>query len=99
VKTRDAVKLFTSGDGPIICGSRPTASRDFISVEDLHNGILNGHALTMLGYDEESDKVTLRNPWGHGEWIHQESEDDGIFEMPLKDFYTSFRWMATSAEA
>ena len=93
-QTRVALGELMSREGPKICATRPTAASDFISVEDLHNGLMSGHAYTLLNYDSESDKVTLRNPWGHKEWVHQQSEDDGIFEMPVRDFYSSFRWMA-----
>jgi Calpain family cysteine protease len=99
VQAGKVLQELTAQGGPVICGSRPTANGDFISVEDLHNGLMSGHAYTVLGYDAELGSVTLRNPWGHREWIHQESPDDGIFEMPLRDFYSSFRWVAgTSAE-
>ena len=93
-QTRAVLGELMSREGPKICATRPTAASDFISVEDLHNGLMSGHAYTLLNYDAESDKVTLRNPWGHKEWIHQQSEDDGIFEMPVRDFYSSFRWVA-----
>lgn len=94
--TRQALVELGAYGGPMICGSRPSALGDFISVEDLHNGIVNSHAYTILNFDAESDTVTLRNPWGHKEWVHQQSPDDGIFEMPLKDFYSSFRWIAAA---
>ena len=93
-QTRVALGELMSREGPKICATRPTATSDFISVEDLHNGLMSGHAYTLLAYDTEADKVTLRNPWGHKEWFHQQSENDGIFEMPVRDFYSSFRWMA-----
>lgn len=83
-----------SRGGPVICGSRPAPLRDFISIEELNNGIHPGHAYSVLGFSEENQMVTLRNPWGHGEWVFQESPDDGIFEMPLRQFYANFRWVA-----
>jgi calpain family cysteine protease len=93
-QTRQALTDLTSGDGPVICGSRPTANGDFISTEELKNGIQNGHCYTVLGFDPQSDSVTLRNPWGRKEWEYQDSPDDGVFEMPTHDFYASFRWIA-----
>lgn len=95
-ETRKALEELKSYGGPMLCASRPNALGDFISVEDLHNGIMNSHAYAILGYDSESDLVTLRNPWGHREWNHQDSPDDGVFEMPVRDFYSSFRWMAAA---
>lgn len=95
-QTRKALQELTSTSGTVIAGSRPQALRDFINVEELDNGIMNGHAYSVLKFDPETDKVTLRNPWGHREWRHQASEDDGVFEMPVRDFYSSFRWIAAA---
>ena len=94
-QTRLALLELTSREGPVICGSRPKAVKDdFISVEEMHNGIQNGHCYTVLGFDAEKDKITLRNPWGRKEWEYQDSAEDGVFEMPVHDFYASFRWLA-----
>ena len=93
-QAREALQQLTSRDGPVICGSRPSALGDFISVEELRNGIENSHCYAVLGFDAENDLVTLRNPWGKGEWHFQESADEGIFQMPTRDFYSSFRWVA-----
>lgn len=94
LQTKEALSELLSGEGPVICGSRPNARGDFISVEELHNGVVNGHAYTILGFDSEKESVTLSNPWGKGEWLFQDSDDDGDFDMPLRDFYSSFRWVA-----
>jgi hypothetical protein len=96
-QTREALREMTARVGPVICGSRPRALSDFISNEELKNGIHNSHCYSVLGFDAENDKVTLRNPWGRGEWHHQDSPDDGVFEMPTRDFYSSFRWVAGAA--
>lgn len=93
-QTRQALAELTCREGPVICGSRPVALGDFVSVEELHNGIENGHCYTVLDFSAETDEVTLRNPWGRGEWRFQESPDDGVFKMPLRDFYSSYRWVA-----
>lgn len=97
VEVREHLSSMLSGDGPVICGSRPTALGDFVSVEELHNGIVNSHAYTVKSYDPESDQVTLQNPWHKREWKHaNDGVDDGVFEMPAKDFYCSFRWLAST---
>ena len=93
-QTRQALQQLTDRDGPVICGSRPTALGDFISVEELKNGIENSHCYAILGFDQDKDLVTLRNPWGKGEWHFQEGPNDGVFQMPTRDFYSSFRWVA-----
>ncbi len=99
-QTRQRLAQVANSDAPVICGSRPNALRDFISVEELHNGIVNGHAYTIKQYDAENDMVTLQNPWHKQEWIHAEDgHDDGVFQMPARDFYCSFRWIASEATA
>lgn len=97
-QTREALLALTSRQGPVICGSRPAALTDFISEEELQNGIQNSHCYAILNFDAEGDSVTLRNPWGRREWHYQDSPEDGVFEMPLRDFYSSFRWVAGVAD-
>lgn len=93
-QTRELLQFAKTESGPVICGSRPVANGDFINVEELHNGIANGHCYSIKGFDSKTDKVTLQNPWHRGEWKHgSDAVDDGVFEMPLKDFYSSFRWV------
>lgn len=93
-QTRRVLEDYTSREGPVIVGSRPTAIGDFVSVEDLHNGIANGHCYSVQGFDAAKDTVKLQNPWHKTEWAFQDSPDDGVFEMPVVDFFTSFRWIA-----
>lgn len=55
------------------------------------NGLPQGHAYTVLGYDPATDRVTLRNPWGHGEPVNASGQaadgnDDGSFSMTLAEF-------------
>jgi hypothetical protein len=93
-QTRDLLELACATGGPVICGSRPNANGDFINAEELHNGIANGHCYAVKSFDRTTDTLVLQNPWHKGEWKHgQDPTDDGVFEMPLKDFYTSFRWV------
>jgi hypothetical protein len=99
-QTRELLRQGLSSGGPVICGSRPAANGDFINVEELHNGIANSHCYSIQGYDPESDRVTLQNPWHKGEWkFAQDGQDDGVFEMPLRDFYASFRWVTYAPAA
>lgn len=94
VQTRELLSRALASEGPVICGSRPRANSDFINVEELHNGIVNGHCYSVQGYDPETDRVKLQNPWHKTEWAFaQDGADDGVFEMPLRDFYSSFRWL------
>ena len=97
---REVLADAVANGGPVICGSRARALSDFINVEELHNGIANGHCYSVLGYERDSDLVTLQNPWHKGEWAFaQDGADDGVFEMPLRDFYASFRWLGQGKAA
>ena len=49
------------------------------------------HAYTVIGYDPQSQTVTLRNPWGH------HPEPDGTFTLPLAAFTESFEVIQTIA--
>jgi len=98
-ETRQLLKRITPSEEPILCGSRPDALGDFVSVEELYNGIANSHCYSIQGYDPERDVVILQNPWHKGEWaFHQDGKDDGRFEMPLRDYYCSYRWVAKPAD-
>lgn len=98
--TRDLLAQAMAAGGPVICGSRPTANGDFINAEELHNGIANGHCYRIQSYDRDTDTVTLQNPWHKGEWsFAQDGNDDGVFSMPLPDFYCSFRWVTHAQPA
>jgi hypothetical protein len=51
---------------------------------------VNAHCFTVLGYDSNTQTVTLRNPWG------QPPQPDGIFRLPLTEFLPAFRGIATT---
>ena len=86
--------------GPKVCASRSTPKGDDskISIEELHNGIANNHAYTYRGYNPSTDEVSLRNPWHKGEWtIKGDGKNDGLFTVPLLEFYSSYQWVAGPA--
>lgn len=96
-QTRALLADLCSRPGPRICGSRPLPllKGEQFDVETLHNGIQNSHAYTVLGYDEATDTVRLRNPWNKNPWLLSGAAPEaGVFEMPLAQFYASFRWVA-----
>lgn len=96
-QTRELLTQVVAQEGPILCGSRPTANGDFINSEELHNGIANGHCYSVKDFDPKTQRVTLQNPWHRGEWSHEQDEsNDGVFSMPLNDFYCSYRWVASA---
>lgn len=52
------------------------------------NGISGGHVYSILGVDDDTGMIRLRNPWStegyHGPGGDQ--ANDGKFNMPLDDF-------------
>lgn len=97
-QTRELLSRVTSQPGPDICGTRSEPilrDRMQYDVEELHNGIANAHAYTVMGYDPTSDEVVLRNPWHRQVWVNAKDDASGIFSMPLPQFYSSFRWVAS----
>ncbi len=52
-------------------------------------GLVAGHAYTVLAFDEKSDQLTLRNPWGDTE-PGNDGKDDGIFKLTFAEFMTNF---------
>lgn len=96
-QTREMLISLMDCPQPWLAGSRKTikGQDSVISIEDLHNGIHNNHAYSIQGFDADSDTVSLRNPWRHGEWVlRPDGKDDGTFSMPLKDFYASYLWVS-----
>ncbi|RYX99474.1 hypothetical protein EON78_03575 [bacterium] len=59
----------------------------------------DGHVYTIMGYDSQTDKVKIRNPWGHTEaendlGIARDGSDDGVFEVSIDEFYKAFSMVA-----
>jgi len=99
-ETREMLISLMDCPQPWLAGSRKTVRGhdSQVSIEDLHNGITNNHAYSIKGFDPETDQVWLRNPWRHGEWvIRPDGRDDGVFSMPLRDFYSSYLWVSVPA--
>lgn len=54
---------------------------------------VGAHAFTVLGYDESTQTVSLRNPWGG------HPAPDGTFSLPVAVFLANFDSYAASGEA
>ncbi|MBX3170881.1 MAG: hypothetical protein KF760_25970 [Candidatus Eremiobacteraeota bacterium] len=96
-ETRQMLISLMDCPQPWLAGSRKNVKGQdsVVSIEDLHNGIHNNHAYSIQGFEAESDTIWLRNPWRHGEWVvRPDGRDDGIFSMPLRDFYASYLWVS-----
>jgi hypothetical protein len=75
------------------CHPAPPLASDQV-LDKLKNGVVDGHAYTVLGYDAKSDEVTVRNPWHQQEWVvNPDGKDDGVFKLPLKQFYSSYGYV------
>lgn len=53
----------------------------------------DGHVYTVLGYDEKTDKVKIRNPWGN-DTGNVKGGKEGIFELSVADFQKTFSQVA-----
>lgn len=59
----------------------------------------DAHVYTVIGFDSTTDKVKIRNPWGHTEAQDEnnnarDGKDDGIFELTIDEFYKAFSSVA-----
>lgn len=61
-------------------------------VSDSPLGLPEGHAYTIEGYDRETDRVTVRNPWGSVGAASPRIEDQGqgVFTLAMDDFLKNF---------
>lgn len=57
---------------------------------------IGNHVYTVVGYDQRTGMVTVRNPWGANETADRDGKDDGVFQMPLSEFHASFPTMVIS---
>lgn len=57
-------------------------------------GLPAGHVYTVLGYDEKTGMVKIRNPWGNTEpnipGRQSDGVNDGVFELTLAEFEKYF---------
>ena len=60
---------------------------------DPGNWWVGGHAYTVLGYDDSTQSVSLRNPWGG------HPAPDGTFSLPLSVFLAAFESYTASGDA
>lgn len=63
---------------PIIAG---------ISRTDGRTGLIGHHEYSVQDFDARTNMVTLRNPHGSGVWNGSRLNQNGLFEMPLSEFY------------
>lgn len=59
------------------------------------DGLVSGHAHTVMGYNADQGTLTVRNPWGRQEPTGdngkpRDGEDDGVFELSLEEYVRDF---------
>jgi hypothetical protein len=80
-------KAFDAGQ-PVSAGTYG----DDQSARYTNTGIYSDHSYSVMGYKVKDGQkyVTLRNPWGESEPAGN-GPNDGIFDLPLKDFAHLFQ--------
>ncbi|MFZ0394540.1 MAG: hypothetical protein WCF17_16205 [Terracidiphilus sp.] len=86
---KPALRLVHAGKTPGVATTRD--SRPAESPASDSAWWVASHAFTVLDYDETSDNVTLRNPWG------DHPGTDGIFELSYTDFVRDYDFMDVAA--
>lgn len=66
---------------PIIAG---------ISRTDGSTGLVGHHEYAVKGFNAQTNMVTLRNPHARGVWHGSQLNQNGLFEMPLNEFYNHY---------
>lgn len=66
---------------PIIAGIARTAGS---------TGLMGHHEYAVKGFNPLTNMVTLRNPHGQGVWNRSRLNENGLFEMPLTEFYNHY---------
>jgi hypothetical protein len=60
-----AIGLTTKAQVIALVNSNALLTAGFVYGTIAGDGIVNGHAYTITGYDAVTDKFFLRNPWGY----------------------------------
>lgn len=66
---------------PIIAG---------ISRADGNTGLIGHHEYAVKGFDARTNMVLVRNPHAQGVWKGSRINENGLFEIPLGEFYNYF---------
>jgi len=84
-EARPALRLVHAGRGIAVATTRASRSPDSPASDSAW--WVATHAFTVLDYDEASDTVTLRNPWGG------HPGTDGVFQIGFSDFLHNYDFM------
>jgi hypothetical protein len=81
--TRKKLKAALDAKRVVVCGTRGTLPTES---NDRPNGLPMGHAYTVFKYDETTDLIIFRNPWGNVGKFNGTDLKNGFMEMGLVDF-------------
>jgi hypothetical protein len=58
------------------------------SCDESVDGLVAGHAYSVLGVNDQTDRIIMRNPWSNEKYYGKGSDqqNDDIFEVPLEVF-------------
>ena len=94
-KTHAALEEAAKANRPLVAGTGESRYSQQLAAgqklpSDAQGWYLNFHCYTILAYDANTQRVRLRNPWGH------DPGADGVFDLPLADFLQAFRGFITT---
>jgi len=106
IPTAEAIALMTGKTGEFrhIVALGPSGLRQFlidaqrrhepiiagISRTDGSTGLIGHHEYAVKGFNPRTNMVTLRNPHAQGVWHGSKLNQNGLFEMPLNEFYNHY---------
>lgn len=85
---RATLKVLTQNSYAVTASPRRTGDDSDLAKEQDAAGIIRKHAYTVLRYDEDVDKVILRNPWGR-------DHPKALSPAEFKKFYRWFESVPT----
>lgn len=57
-----------------------------------YDGLIAGHAYTLVGVNYDTGRIMMRNPWSDESYYGEGSDqtNDGFFELPVSTFVNAF---------
>jgi hypothetical protein len=94
-KTQAALEEAAKANRPMAAGTGDSHYDQLLAAgqklpSDAQGWYVNLHCYTILGYDANTQRVRLRNPWG------DYPAPDGVFDLPLAVFLQAFRGIITT---
>ena len=76
-------------------------SSDYVMTAGCHNpinGLVPGHAYTLVGMGDSAGTFKMRNPWGSEQYKGPTSDqkNDGFFDLSIEEFQTAFTTLSVA---